>query len=96
MATCAATSRGAQTINSFSKPMLRKAYHQKSSPLEEVKTKSMANNNNNNRDGNFYVRDERTGIFYPKGQEKVIQDIPVGAGKELERINWFATHESSH
>ncbi|KAL7099508.1 hypothetical protein ACP275_09G088300 [Erythranthe tilingii] len=100
----AAAGRGAQTMNSiYFKPMLRKAYHKKSgSPDmvsdtvklngEEVKQKatvSIAGAGAGNGDGTWWVRDDRTGIYYPKGQEKVIEDVPQGAGKDFGAVNWF-------
>ncbi|XP_010034061.2 uncharacterized protein LOC104423252 [Eucalyptus grandis] len=89
-------SRGAQTMNSvFFKPVLRKAYHRKSSAdtmrdtvkleREEVKTKSHAGSS----DGGCWVPHEQTGIYCPKGQEKVIDDVPPGAVKDL-GINWIS------
>ncbi|KAG8379616.1 hypothetical protein BUALT_Bualt07G0107300 [Buddleja alternifolia] len=96
----AAAGRGAQTVNStYFKPMLRKAYHRKSgSPDmisdtmklngEEVKHKSTTSTAGNG-DANWWVRDDRTRIYYPKGHEKVIEDVPQGAGKDFGAINWF-------
>ncbi|KAL3631763.1 hypothetical protein CASFOL_024747 [Castilleja foliolosa] len=95
-----AAGRGAQTMNSmYFKPMLRKAYHRKSgSPEmvsdtmkakgEEVKQTKAATTTGNG-DATWWVRDDRTGIYYPKGQEWVIEDVPQGAGKEHGTINWF-------
>ncbi|PSR96811.1 Actin cytoskeleton-regulatory complex protein [Actinidia chinensis var. chinensis] len=93
--------RGSQTVNSmYIKPMLRKAYHKKGSCAdvvsdavklngEEVKNKNLAGDH---RDGDWWVPDHRTGIYYPKGQEKVIENVPLGAGKDF-RINWFSNNE---
>lgn len=42
-----------------------------------------------NGDATWWIRDDRTGIYYPKGQEKVIEDVPQGAAKDFGTINWF-------
>ncbi|XP_057464373.1 uncharacterized protein LOC130754220 [Actinidia eriantha] len=97
----ATVARGSQTMNSmYIKPMLRKAYHKKGSYAdvvsdaaklnsEEMKTKSLVGDY---RDSNWWVPDHRTGIYYPKGQEKVIEDVPLRAEKDF-RINWFYNNE---
>ncbi|CAK9163217.1 unnamed protein product [Ilex paraguariensis] len=86
----AAVGRGSQTMSSFCfKPMLRKAYHRKSNSTdmisdtvkvngEEVKTKTAAGDHG----GSWWIPDDRTGIYCPKGQEKVLADVPLGAGKD--------------
>ncbi|EEF43002.1 conserved hypothetical protein [Ricinus communis] len=51
---------------------------------EEVKKKR------NTGEGNCWIPDERTGIYYPKGQEKVMESIPPKAAKDLGAINWFS------
>ncbi|KAH7858910.1 hypothetical protein Vadar_029262 [Vaccinium darrowii] len=95
--------RGAQNMNSiYIKPMLRKAYHKKGScgdhattklNGEEVKNKSLVAGDSGRADGDCsWVPDHRTGIYYPKGQEKVIEDVPAGAGKDF-RVNWFTNNE---
>ncbi|KAA8542027.1 hypothetical protein F0562_023179 [Nyssa sinensis] len=95
----AAVGRGAQTMNSMGiKPMLRKAYHRKSSSPdigdtfklngEEVKNKGIAGD----RDNSWWVPDDRTGIYYPKGQEKIMVDVPPGAGKDF-GVNWFSNND---
>ncbi|KAI3455184.1 hypothetical protein Pfo_011847 [Paulownia fortunei] len=82
----------------YNMPMLRKAYHRKSgSPDmasdtvklngEEAKHKTAAAAVNG--DATWWIRDDRTGIYYPKGQEKVIEDVPQGAAKDFGTINWF-------
>ncbi|KAL0354935.1 UNVERIFIED_CONTAM: hypothetical protein Sradi_3940400 [Sesamum radiatum] len=95
----AAAGRGAQTMNSmYFKPILRKAYHRKSgSPDmvsdtmklngEEMKHKMTAATGNG--DATWWVPDDRTGIYYPKGQEKMMEDVPQGSGKGFDTINWF-------
>ncbi|XAR50427.1 hypothetical protein NMG60_11004753 [Bertholletia excelsa] len=93
--------RGAQTVNTmYTKPMLRKAsYHKKSGDNisdafklngEEPKNKSMVVAGEH-RDGDW-IPDHRTGIYYPKGHEKVMEDVPVGAGWDF-GINWFSNDE---
>ncbi|WOG99328.1 hypothetical protein DCAR_0518676 [Daucus carota subsp. sativus] len=90
MATSA--SRGAQTMNSvYLKPMLRKAYHRKSG--EKVSDGLKKNEDRKMKDGNWWIRDDRTGIFYPKGQEKVMEDVPLHAGRDF-GVNWLSN--SSH
>ncbi|XWS20548.1 hypothetical protein CRYUN_Cryun31cG0111300 [Craigia yunnanensis] len=56
---------------------------------EEVtkKKKSMGGNH----DGSCWVPHDRTGIYCPKGQEKVLEDVPAVAGKDT-WINWFTHH----
>ncbi|XP_047309950.1 uncharacterized protein LOC124913411 [Impatiens glandulifera] len=102
--------RGTQSMNIYIKPIMRKAaYHKKGNPGEtvkmnggeelEMKGKGFAvgagDHQNVVVDGNpEWVPDHRTGIFYPKGQEKVIADVPLSAaGKDDVRINWFSNHE---
>ncbi|KAF5447928.1 hypothetical protein F2P56_033442 [Juglans regia] len=96
--------RGTQTMNSmFFKPMVRKTYHKRSSAspdmirettvkleAEEVKNKSSVGEST---DGNYvWVPHERTGIYYPKGQEKVMEDVPPVATKDF-GVNWFSYNE---
>ncbi|CAA2967841.1 PREDICTED: uncharacterized protein LOC101265141 [Olea europaea subsp. europaea] len=100
MATASA-SRGAQTFNCMHfKPILRKAYHRKSGPPdmmsdkvklngEETKNKSIATQH----DPTWWIPDDRTGIYYPKGHEKVIQDVPQTSIEDFGAINWFSNHE---
>lgn len=82
------------------RPMLRKAYHRKSgSPDmmsdtmrlngEEAKQRSTSAAAGNSDSSTWWIRDERTGIFYPKGQEKVIEGVPQEAGKDYGTVNWF-------
>ncbi|GAY58754.1 hypothetical protein CUMW_189340 [Citrus unshiu] len=100
--------RGAPTFNSmFFKPMMRKSFQKKASShdmMRETALKSNAeegnvmrsqqmNNNVGENEGNCgWVPHERTGIYYPKGHEKVIDDVPPSAGRDFE-VNWFSeTH----
>lgn len=79
------------------RPMLRKAYHRKSCSEsvklngEEVNhTKAAAAGGGGGSDATtWWVRDDRTGIYYPKGQEKLMEDVPQGAAKDFGTINWF-------
>ncbi|KAK4838063.1 hypothetical protein QYF36_010667 [Acer negundo] len=99
-------SRGAPTFNSvLFKPMMRKSYHKKGggdmihgetttttvkSNAEGPMKKSMVGSEN---DGNkIWVPDDRTGIYYPKGHEKVMEDVPVGAAKHTHGVNWFSNN----
>lgn len=61
---------------------------------EEVKDKSQNtsggdNLTNNNCNDNSWVPHQRTGIYYPKGQEKIMQDVPPEAAKDMP-VNWFS------
>lgn len=85
--------------------MLRKAFHRKSSSPdmitsdtaklngEEVKNGGSSSGSavmtNYHEGSSWWVPDDRTGIFYPKGQEKVMENVPAGAAKDVEAINWF-------
>ncbi|PIN16194.1 hypothetical protein CDL12_11164 [Handroanthus impetiginosus] len=84
------------------RPMLWKAYHRKNGCPdmasdtmklngEEVKHSraTIGGGGGVNDDATWWVRDDRTGIYYPKGQEKVIEDVPPEAGKNFGTINWF-------
>ncbi|KAK6787546.1 hypothetical protein RDI58_016071 [Solanum bulbocastanum] len=100
MATAAA-GRGAQSMNLMSiKPILRKAYHRKSTSPEMITDTIKLNGEDqvksvmkNNHDDSWWVPDDRTGIFYPKGQQKVIEDVPSTAAKDFGAVNWFSNHE---
>ncbi|XP_031257876.1 uncharacterized protein LOC116115890 [Pistacia vera] len=93
--------RGAPTFNSmFFKPMLRKSYHKtgtsadtiresavKLNPEEGLSAKSQSLQN-----GNCWVPHEKTGIYYPKGHEKVLEDVPPEAARDIIGVNWFSDH----
>ncbi|KAK2651809.1 hypothetical protein Ddye_011665 [Dipteronia dyeriana] len=100
----ASLSRGVPTFNSMLfKPMLRKSYHKKGgedtirretivkSNAEEgpMKKSTVGSENDGNRS---WVPDDRTGIYYPKGHEKVIEDVPIGATKHTPGVNWFSNN----
>lgn len=59
---------------------------------EEVKNKSLVGDNN--MDGNMWVPHERTGIYYPKGHEKVMEDVPRKAGNDIITVNWFSYNDN--
>ncbi|MCD9645348.1 hypothetical protein HAX54_034204 [Datura stramonium] len=50
-------------------------------------TEDVKNTVMKNHEDSWWVPDDRTGIFYPKGQEKVIEDVPSQAGKDFGPIN---------
>ncbi|AAF18723.1 hypothetical protein AtNW77_Chr1g0074601 [Arabidopsis thaliana] len=92
----------------FVKPMLRKSIHKKSashdivrdtvktegsSSGEEVKTmRGFYGAGETSSPASSWVPHEGTGIYYPKGQEKVMQDVPPPpAGSHAdELVNWFS------
>lgn len=74
-------------------------YHRKSPDVlsdtaklngDEVKNKNIVAGN---CDATWWIPDDRTGIYYPKGQEKVMEDVPQDAGRNFGAINWFFNHE---
>ncbi|KDP45560.1 hypothetical protein JCGZ_18220 [Jatropha curcas] len=98
-----AFARGAHSM--FSKPgMVRKACHRKNTTSTSSGDNTLRGNrdgeetkmmkNSHVGDGNgmscSWVPDERTGIYHPKGQEKVIDDIPQGASKDFDVVNYFS------
>lgn len=62
---------------------------------EEVKDKSQNTSGGggdtltNNCNDNLWVPHQRTGIYYPKGQEKIMQDVPPKDAKDMP-VNWFS------
>ncbi|ERN03676.1 hypothetical protein AMTR_s00144p00086170 [Amborella trichopoda] len=42
--------------------------------------------------GSCWVPHPRTGIYYPKGHEKVMEDVPYGAST-FEKTYWLRSHE---
>ncbi|CAI0436362.1 unnamed protein product [Linum tenue] len=97
-----AFSRGAHTMNSMFKPMVRKGYHKKSSSAAgdtvsgretpaAAKVESDQSKLGSDGGGGYcsWVPDEKTGIYYPKGQEKVMQEIPAGAGRDVD-VHWYS------
>lgn len=42
-----------------------------------------------------WLLDGRTGIYYPKGHEKVLESIPDGGGAAVNtHVNWFSDENS--
>ncbi|PON52746.1 Late embryogenesis abundant protein [Parasponia andersonii] len=89
--------RGAHSMNSmFLKPLGRKAYHKNSAVRDTMKmeveeAKNVSHNKaDTNSDGNLWVPHARTGIYYPKGHEKVMEDVPSKAGQDTKGVNWFS------
>lgn len=88
--------------------MLRKSIHKKSASHdivretaktegsgagEEMKTmRGFYGAGETSSPGSSWVPHEGTGIYYPKGQEKVMQDVPPPpAGSHVdELVNWFS------
>ncbi|CAN4098460.1 unnamed protein product [Withania somnifera] len=84
-------------------PILRKAYHRKSTSPDMITDTVKLNGEDQvknsmgvmkNHEDTWWVPDDRTGIFYPKGQEKVLEDVPSAGGKDFRAINWFSNHEN--
>ncbi|XP_062109792.1 uncharacterized protein LOC133821630 [Humulus lupulus] len=98
-----AFTRGSHTMNSMVfnlKPLARKAGYHKSTIRETMKMeKEEVNNVRHNKgeqskkDGNLWVPDVRTGIYYPKGHEKVMEDIPP---KDWKDMNWMSYGDNIH
>ncbi|MCL7037225.1 hypothetical protein MKW94_005397 [Papaver nudicaule] len=92
--------RGAQSINcKILKAVQRKSYHKESSPQIEIKNVMVRGDDGSTstyhlhvdgEDATQWVPDNRTGIYYPKGHEKVIEDVPVAATKATEEAQWFS------
>lgn len=60
---------------------------------EEVTNKSTHNNMAAN-DANLWVPHGRTGIYYPKGHEKVMEDVPhPKPGNDVVSITWFSYND---
>ncbi|KAK4278731.1 hypothetical protein QN277_016536 [Acacia crassicarpa] len=89
--------RVSQTMNTMiSKPVIRKSFHTKNSPTgtakkmemeEPMKKKQHMEGNDDN--ALTWVPHEKTGIYYPKGQEKIMEDVPHHAGRDV-GVNWFS------
>lgn len=79
------------------RPVTQKTYHSKSSSFDKARKldKEEANRVRENS-GNCWVRDARTGIYYPKGQEKVMDGIPATSGKDTSGVHWFSYNDHSH
>ncbi|XP_010540060.1 PREDICTED: uncharacterized protein LOC104813941 [Tarenaya hassleriana] len=102
MATSSFTARGAHTMNTmFSKPMLRKSIHKKSASHDIARETAKADGGGeemktavgSSSSARSWVPHERTGIYYPKGQENVLQDVPPPPRTETDDdavVNWFS------
>lgn len=80
------------------RPVTQKTYHSKSSSFDKArkldKEEAKENMNRIGENGsNWWVRDGRTGIYYPKGQEKVMDGIPTAAGKDISAVHWFSYND---
>ncbi|KAE8710920.1 hypothetical protein F3Y22_tig00110318pilonHSYRG00084 [Hibiscus syriacus] len=93
-----AATRGAPSINSFFKPIIRK-YCTKCSGgvdtlqepmrMEAKEVKRKTTTVGGYHDGSCcWVPHHQTGIYYPKGHEKVMADVSAHATKD-HQINWF-------
>ncbi|KAL0008623.1 hypothetical protein SO802_010125 [Lithocarpus litseifolius] len=78
------------------RPVTRKTYHKKSCSPDMIReSKKMEGEEVKNKrhtgesDVHVWIPHERTGIYCPKGQEKVIDDVPAVAGKDFQ-VNWFS------
>ncbi|RZC72620.1 hypothetical protein C5167_048104 [Papaver somniferum] len=82
--------RGAQSINcKILKAVQRKGYHKESSP-HGSRSSYHLHGDGEDASTTRWVPDSRTGIYYPQGHEKVIEDIPVGAAKKVEKAQWLS------
>ncbi|KAF8400325.1 hypothetical protein HHK36_013622 [Tetracentron sinense] len=93
-----ALARGAQSLNSkFLKAMMWKSYHRKSTSSELMNVSVRWNSEERKErdiDGTCWIPHNRTGIYYPKGHETVMEDIPIGAAKIME-VHWFSCSEDA-
>ncbi|KAJ8617137.1 hypothetical protein MRB53_013323 [Persea americana] len=46
--------------------------------------------------GSWWVPHNRTGIYYPIGQERVMENVPIEAAKFAEVIHCFTSREAVH
>lgn len=46
--------------------------------------------------GSWWVPHNRTGIYYPIGQERVMENVPIEAAKFAEVIHCFTSREDVH
>ncbi|KAF5191696.1 hypothetical protein FRX31_018717 [Thalictrum thalictroides] len=44
--------------------------------------------------GTLWIPHQRTGIYYPVGQEKVMEDIPTGAAS-LPKVHWASSYSEN-
>jgi hypothetical protein len=78
--------------------MGRKTFHKKSSSPDMVREgtkfdgEELKKKSHDIGDGDcnhVWVPHERTGIYHPKGQEKVLEDVPPAAVNDV-GVNWFS------
>ncbi|KAI4326229.1 hypothetical protein MLD38_031562 [Melastoma candidum] len=85
-----AYSRGTQTFTSFFRPMTRKSYHRKSTTdATRLDVEAAKDRGGVVGDSTTWVPHETTGIYHPKGQAKVIEDVPLRAAKDV-GVNWHS------
>jgi hypothetical protein len=81
--------------------MFRKTFHKKSSSpdmirdtmkLEGEEVKKTSHDIGHSDSTYVWIPHDRTGIYYPKGQEKVMEDVPPAAVKDV-GVNWFSYNE---
>ncbi|RID74984.1 hypothetical protein BRARA_B02057 [Brassica rapa] len=106
MATSTFSSRGAQTMNtmfvkksihkkSASHDIVRETVKIDGASVQEAEMKTMRGfsvaREISSSSESSWVPHEVTGIYYPKGQEKVMQDVPPPARSHAEElVNWFS------
>ncbi|KAJ7967548.1 putative Late embryogenesis abundant protein Lea5 [Quillaja saponaria] len=58
-------------------------------PVAAQDTSKLASNDGvKTEDSTFWIPDRRTGIYYPKGHEHVLDDVPAG-GASFSETYWF-------
>ncbi|KAG4198956.1 hypothetical protein ERO13_A05G117900v2 [Gossypium hirsutum] len=85
--------RGSPSINSlFFKPIMRKYCTKGTDAVREpMKMEAEEEKKRSSMEGSCcWVPHDRTGIYYPKGQEKVMADVPAPAAKDTAAIHWFS------
>ncbi|XP_043710338.1 uncharacterized protein LOC122659272 [Telopea speciosissima] len=95
-------SRGVQSMNSkLLKTALHKSYHRESSSSSsELKGVVEGLKGVDDKDdcqvdgygGSWWIPHHQTGIYYPKGHEKVMEDVPIEAAKSKE-VHHFSSHD---
>lgn len=78
------------------RPMVRKSYHRKSSnsrgdaAREAGKPEAEETKRNcGGGESSSWVPHPRTGIYYPQGHEKVMEDVPAAAAKDFP-VHWLS------
>ncbi|KAJ4958425.1 hypothetical protein NE237_025536 [Protea cynaroides] len=97
----ATVTRGVQSTNSkLIKTVLHKSYHKESSSSSELKGVFVGQKGEEGKDdcqvdGNarsLWVPHHRTGIYYPKGHEKLMEDVPMDAAKS-KAVHSFSSYD---